>query len=48
MPPVQRTACVSRPMGPEDDPAGWPPAVRSDWNELDELQLIRLLKDSSP
>jgi hypothetical protein len=32
------------PVGPEDDPARWPPdAVRRDWTALDERQLIRLL-----
>jgi hypothetical protein len=32
--------------GPEDDPAGWPPAGR-EWTAWDEHQLTRLLKDSS-
>lgn len=42
--PKQRTARVAPPAGLEDDPACWPKAaVRSDWTELDELQLIRLL-----
>ncbi len=48
VPLEQPAARVSPPIGPEDDPAGWPPAVRSDWNDLDERQLIRLLKDSTP
>lgn len=37
-------AVVLPPAGPEDDPARWPPVVvRTDWTELDERQLIRLL-----
>lgn len=38
------TARVAPPAGIEDDPARWPTAaVRGDWTELDERQLIRLL-----
>jgi hypothetical protein len=44
----QRTPRDSAPAGPEDDPAGWPAtAVRGDWTELDERQLIRLLTEST-
>jgi hypothetical protein len=44
----QRTPRDSAPAGPEDDPAGWPSAaVRGDWTELDERQLIRLLTEST-
>lgn len=40
----QCTARVSPATGPEDDPVRWPAAVvHSDWTELDERQLIRLL-----
>ncbi len=45
----QRTTRVSPPAGPEDDPAWWPTAaVRGDWTELDERQLIRLLTEAAP
>jgi hypothetical protein len=44
----QRTSRDSALAGPEDGPAGWPAtAVRGDWAELDERQLIRLLTEST-
>ncbi len=45
---AQRSSGVSLPAGVEDDPIRWPAAAgRSDWTELDERQLIRLLTDSA-